>query len=79
MKKEKPKSLTETPEYYWRNILDKIKDIIISGVHDDILRVTFLDNRTIAQYGDPIADAQSFVKVMSDENNSLMQLILQAQ
>ena len=52
---------------------DKICDVIVGRMHDDVLRRADLHHLAVAHNGDPVADPDGLIKVMGDEDGRLFQ------
>ena len=61
------------------DMLDEVRHIVVGRVQHDVLPGALLNDRTVAQQRDAIADAQRLVKVVSDEDDGFPDLFLQVQ
>jgi hypothetical protein len=60
-------------------VLDEFGDIGVGRAQQDILRRAALDDAPALENGDPVADLERFVEVVTDENDRLLQVFLQQQ
>src|ERR1700733_13315772 len=58
---------------------DKIRNVIVSRMQNDVLTGPLLNDLAIAQDSDPVAQAKGLIKVVCDENDRLPDLLLKVQ